>query len=48
MARRTAPGPDPRLIDPRMRVAISAEVRRALDVGPGDYVQWTVNAGGGG
>lgn len=47
MARRSQPGPDPRLVDSRNRVALSRAVRETLQVGPGDYVQWVLEAGGG-
>ena len=46
MARRSARTPDPRLIDPRNRVALSKHVMRALDVRPGDYVTFEVDEGG--
>jgi hypothetical protein len=46
MARRSAKAPDPRLVDPRNRVALSKEVLRALDVGPGDYVTFMVDDAG--
>ena len=46
MARRSAKTPDPRLIDPRNRVALSKQVMRALDVQPGDYVTFEVDAAG--
>lgn len=43
MARRSAQTPDPRLVDPRNRVALSKEVMRALDVRAGDYVTFDVD-----
>ncbi len=43
MARRSAKNPDPRLVDPRNRVALSKEVMRALDVRVGDYVTFEVD-----
>ena len=43
MARRSSRTPDPRLIDPRNRVALSKEVMRALDVRAGDYIAFTVD-----
>lgn len=46
MARRTAKGPDPRLVDPRNRVALSREVMRALDIRPGDYITFLVDEAG--
>lgn len=46
MARRSARTPDPRLIDPRNRVALSKQVMRALDVRPGDYVTFEIDEGG--
>ncbi len=39
MARREV---QPRLVDGRNRVALTRDVRRALDVGPGDYVTFRV------
>jgi hypothetical protein len=47
LARRSAKTPDPRLIDPRNRVALSRQVMRALDVRPGDYVTFEVDEAGG-
>ena len=46
MARRSAKKPDPRLVDPRNRVALSKEVMRALDVQAGDYVTFEVDEAG--
>ena len=46
MARRTQKTPDPRLVDPRNRVALSKDVLRALDLAPGDYVTFEVNDAG--
>lgn len=46
MARRSPKVPDPRLIDPRNRVALSKEVMRALDVAAGDYVTFEINEAG--
>lgn len=43
MARRSNQKPDPRLIDPRNRVALSQAVMRALDVRAGDYVTFEVD-----
>lgn len=42
MARRSNQKPDPRLVDPRNRVALTREVRHALNVVPGDYVEFDV------
>lgn len=47
MARRSAKTPNPRLIDPRNRVALPGAVLRALDVQAGDYVEFDVSADGG-
>ena len=46
MARRSAKTPDPRLVDPRNRVALSREVMRALDVRAGDYVTFQIDEAG--
>lgn len=46
MARRSAKTPDPRLIDPRNRVALSRQVMRALDVQAGDYVTFAIDENG--
>lgn len=46
MARRSAKTPDPRLVDPRNRVALSKQVMRALDVQPGDYVTFAIDDNG--
>jgi hypothetical protein len=46
LARRSAKTPDPRLVDPRNRVALSKQVMRALDVQPGDYVTFTIDEHG--
>lgn len=43
MARRSAKTPDPRLIDPRNRVALSKHVMRSLDVQPGDFVTFDID-----
>lgn len=47
MARRSAKTPDPRLIDPRNRVALSRDVMRTLDVQAGDYVTFEIDDHGG-
>ena len=47
MARRSPQTPDPRLIDPRNRVALSREVMRTLDVQAGDYVTFEIDDHGG-
>jgi hypothetical protein len=46
MARRSSRTPDPRLVDARNRVALSRQAMRALDVLPGDYVTFEVEADG--
>jgi len=46
LARRSAKTPDPRLIDPRNRVALSRQVMRALDVQAGDYVTFAIDENG--
>lgn len=46
MARRSNRTPDPRLIDPRNRVALSKQVMRALGVRPGDYITFIVDEHG--
>jgi hypothetical protein len=43
VARRSSKTPDPRLVDPRNRVALSREVMRALDVQAGDYVTFAID-----
>jgi hypothetical protein len=43
LARRSAKTPDPRLIDPRNRVALSKAVMRSLDVQSCDYVTFDID-----